>query len=51
MASRTNVIAIFHAAFNPATRFPDTFETPPRHVGTPDDLEDLTHGYGETLPW
>ena len=28
-----------------------TFESPPRHVATPDDLPQLTHGYGETLPW
>ena len=28
-----------------------TFETPPRHVRSPDDVQDLAHGYGETLPW
>jgi PPOX class probable F420-dependent enzyme len=28
-----------------------TFETPPRHVSGADDIQALTHGYGETLPW
>jgi nitroimidazol reductase NimA-like FMN-containing flavoprotein (pyridoxamine 5'-phosphate oxidase superfamily) len=29
-----------------------TFETPPRHVHNPDDLnDDLTHWLGVTLPW
>ena len=28
-----------------------TFESPPRHVYKPDDIDDLTHGYGATLPW
>ena len=28
-----------------------TFESPPRHVYRPDDIDDLTHGYGTTLPW
>ena len=28
-----------------------TFETPPRHVYNPDDVQTLTHGYGATLPW
>ena len=28
-----------------------TFETPPRHVSAAEDLQTLTHGYGETLPW
>jgi PPOX class probable F420-dependent enzyme len=28
-----------------------TFETPPRHVDRPEDLQTLTHGHGETLPW
>ena len=29
----------------------ETFESPPRHVTAPEDVQDLTHGYGETLPW
>jgi hypothetical protein len=29
----------------------ETFETPPRHVYAPKDLETLTHGLGVTLPW
>lgn len=28
-----------------------TFETPPRHVYAPKDVEALTHTYGNTLPW
>lgn len=28
-----------------------TFETPPRHVYRPEDLQGLTHGLGTTLPW
>jgi len=28
-----------------------TFETPPRHVSSPEDIPTLGHGYGETLPW
>ncbi len=28
-----------------------TFESPPRHVYNPDDVADLTHGYGASLPW
>jgi PPOX class probable F420-dependent enzyme len=28
-----------------------TFESPPRHVYTPDDVKGLTHGYGANLPW
>lgn len=28
-----------------------TFETPPRHVYKPDDIDELTHGYGANLPW
>jgi hypothetical protein len=28
-----------------------TFESPPRHVYTPDDIEGLTHGLGASLPW
>ncbi|HEY7059962.1 MAG TPA: pyridoxamine 5'-phosphate oxidase family protein [Chloroflexota bacterium] len=28
-----------------------TFETPPRHVYTPDDVKGLTHGLGNSLPW
>ena len=28
-----------------------TFESPPRHVYTPDDVKALTHGYGANLPW
>ena len=28
-----------------------TFETPPRHVYNPGDVQTLTHGYGATLPW
>lgn len=28
-----------------------TFETPPRHVYTPDDIRGLTHGLGNSLPW
>ena len=29
----------------------ETFETPPRHVSSPKDLEGLTHWLGERLPW
>ena len=28
-----------------------TFETPPRHVYTPDDVDSLSHSYGTTLSW
>ncbi len=28
-----------------------TFESPPRHVYNPDDVADLTHDYGASLPW
>jgi len=28
-----------------------TFESPPRHVYKPDDVETLTHPAGATLPW
>src|SRR3954447_15826521 len=28
-----------------------TFETPPRHVATPDDVKGLTHGRGNSLRW
>ena len=28
-----------------------TFESPPRHVYTPDDVKTLAHGYGANLPW
>lgn len=28
-----------------------TFESPPRHVHTPDDVAELSHGYGAALPW
>jgi PPOX class probable F420-dependent enzyme len=28
-----------------------TFESPPRHVYKPDDVKNLTHGLGTTLPW
>jgi PPOX class probable F420-dependent enzyme len=28
-----------------------TFESPPRHVYTPDDVASLSHGYGANLPW
>ena len=28
-----------------------TFETPPRHVYQPDDVDALSHGFGTTLPW
>jgi PPOX class probable F420-dependent enzyme len=28
-----------------------TFETPPRHVHKPDDIDGLTHWVGQTLPW
>jgi nitroimidazol reductase NimA-like FMN-containing flavoprotein (pyridoxamine 5'-phosphate oxidase superfamily) len=28
-----------------------TFETPPRHVRKPDDIDGLTHWVGESLPW
>jgi PPOX class probable F420-dependent enzyme len=28
-----------------------TFESPPRHVYTPDDVKALTHDYGANLPW
>jgi nitroimidazol reductase NimA-like FMN-containing flavoprotein (pyridoxamine 5'-phosphate oxidase superfamily) len=29
----------------------ETFETPPRHVSSPADIEGLTHWLGERLPW
>jgi len=28
-----------------------TFETPPRHVSSVDDIPRTTHGYGTTMPW
>ncbi len=28
-----------------------TFESPPRHVYNPDDVADLAHDYGASLPW
>lgn len=28
-----------------------TFESPPRHVSTPDDVKRLTHDLGTSLPW
>ncbi len=28
-----------------------TFESPPRHVYSPEDVANLTHGYGASLPW
>ncbi len=28
-----------------------TFESPPRHVYKPKDVEGLTHGLGQSLPW
>jgi hypothetical protein len=28
-----------------------TFESPPRHVYSPKDVEGLTHGLGQPLPW
>lgn len=28
-----------------------TFETPPRHVAEADDVKNLTHRLGTTLPW
>ena len=28
-----------------------TFESPPRHVYTPDDVQGLTHDLGTSLPW
>lgn len=28
-----------------------TFESPPRHVWTPDDVKTLTHDYGANVPW
>jgi hypothetical protein len=28
-----------------------TFETPPRHVSSVDDIPSTTHGYGTTMPW
>ena len=28
-----------------------TFESPPRHVSTPEDIKDLTHDLGASLPW
>ncbi len=28
-----------------------TFESPPRHVNTPKDVETLTHSLGVSLPW
>ncbi len=28
-----------------------TFETPPRHVNTPKDVETLTHSLGVSMPW
>ncbi len=28
-----------------------TFESPPRHVYEPDDVETLMHDYGASLPW
>ena len=28
-----------------------TFESPPRHVYNPDDVETLTHDYGASIPW
>ncbi len=28
-----------------------TFESPPRHVYAPEDVETLSHGYGANLPW
>jgi PPOX class probable F420-dependent enzyme len=29
----------------------ETFETPPRHVYSPKDIEGLTHSLGQRLPW
>ncbi len=28
-----------------------TFESPPRHVYNPDDVAELSHGYGANMPW
>ena len=28
-----------------------TFETPPRHVNTPSEVETLTHSLGVSMPW
>ena len=28
-----------------------TFESPPRHVYSPDDIATLAHGYGANMPW
>jgi PPOX class probable F420-dependent enzyme len=28
-----------------------TFESPPRHVYSPDDIATLAHGYGASMPW
>lgn len=28
-----------------------TFETPPRHVYKDEDIDTLTHGYGNNMPW
>jgi hypothetical protein len=28
-----------------------TFQSPPRHVYTPDDVKGLTHDLGTSLPW
>ncbi len=28
-----------------------TFESPPRHVYSPDDVAGLSHGYGANVPW
>ncbi|MBI4610081.1 MAG: PPOX class F420-dependent oxidoreductase [Candidatus Rokubacteria bacterium] len=28
-----------------------TFESPPRHVYKPEDVQGLTHGLGQSLPW
>lgn len=28
-----------------------TFESPPRHVYSSEDVAELTHGYGQYLPW
>ncbi len=28
-----------------------TFESPPRHVYTPEDVETLTHDFGASIPW
>ncbi len=52
-AERNNLIDLVREERRVVVRIKpySTFESPPRHVNNPDDVADLAHDYGASLPW